>query len=141
MRSRVLAILVILVAAAVFCLHNSRQSQEKTMSAITFQDVDRMIDNSSSGTDAEEWSRRLRGTRVRWTGTVTGIDEGQTIYVATNVFPTDIQFDVPKEIAANLIRGQVIGFTGTVEKVSDAETSPPMAHTYIFLKDVQVEKQ
>ncbi len=54
MRSRVLAILVILVAAAVFCLHNSRQSQEKTMSAITFQDVDGMIDNSSSGTDAEE---------------------------------------------------------------------------------------
>src|SRR5580704_17408029 len=140
MRTRVLAILLV-VAAAVFCIHDRRHPQEKTISAITFQDVDRMIENRSSGTDAEEWSRRLRGTRVRWTGTVTGIDEGQTIYVATNVFPTDIQFDVPKEIAANLIRGQVIGFTGTVERVSDQETSPPMAHIYVFLKYVQVERQ
>lgn len=141
MRKLVFAILVILVATAIFYFHNERHSQGRAISSITFQEVDRMIENSSSGTDAEEWSLRLRGTRVRWTGTVTGIDKGQTIYVATNIFPTDIQFDVPRKLATNLRRGEVIGFTGTVEKISNAETSPPMVHTYVFLKDVQVEKQ
>src|SRR5271170_3559822 len=130
---RKLAFAILLTSAVVavaFCLFEKRHSLElaRAISPVTFQDIDRMVENSSSGADAEGWSRRLQGTRVRWTGTVTGIDEGETIYVATNVFPTDVQFDLPKEIASRLSKGYVIGFTGTVEKLSDVETSPPMAH-------------
>jgi hypothetical protein len=88
-----------------------------------------MVENSSSGADADEWSRRrLRRARVQLTGTVTGINES-SIYAATNVFPTDAQIDVPKESAVCLRKCQVVGFAGTVENVSDGETSPPMAHT------------
>ena len=99
-----------------------------------------MIQSSPSDAELKECSRRLRGTRVRWSGTVTGIDNDQTVFIATNIFPTNVQFDLPRDVVSDLRQGQMVSFVGTVESVADAETAPPMFHTYVVLKDVELEK-
>ncbi len=75
-----------------------------------------------------------------WSGTVTSIDEDGTVYLATNQFPTNVQFDLSKEVTSGLREGERVRFVGTVEKVLDAETAPPMFHTYVVLRDVELEK-
>jgi hypothetical protein len=69
-----------------------------------------------------------------------GVENGRTVSIATNVFPANIQFEVSAAAASSLKIGEKIGFAGTIEKVSDAETFPPMFHTYVMLKDVKVER-
>lgn len=99
-----------------------------------------MVQSTSSDGEVQACSRGLHGTRVRWSGTVTSIDEDRTVYLATDQFPTNVQFDLSKEVTSGLREGERVRFVGTVEKVLDAETAPPMFHTYVVLRDVELEK-
>ena len=134
------AALGILLVSAILTLIGKHRSSNVAISPITFQELDRQVRNRSSPDEVKQCSRRLQGTRVRWTGTVTSVEQGKTVYIATNVFPTNVQFDVRSDTASALHKGESVTFAGTIEDVSDTETAPPMFHTYVILNNVDVQR-
>lgn len=76
---------------------------------------------------------------MRWSATVTDIGQEGTVYAASKVFPTNIQFDLPRDTRSGLKQGQGVTFVGEIEQVSEIDTAPPMVHTYVVLNHVQIE--
>lgn len=141
---KVLTVIVFLsVGIAVFvgyrALNRRTVRPVATISPLTFEQIDRSVQSSPSVAEVKQYSQRLRGTRVRWSGTVTGIEEDGTVYVASNIFPTNIQFELPKDIAVGLPKGQMETFIGTIRQVTEIDTAPPMVHTYVILKEVRLQ--
>ena len=67
------ATLGILLVSAIFTLIGKHRSNNVAISPITFQELDRQVRSSSSPNEVKQCFRRLQGTRVRWTGTVTSV--------------------------------------------------------------------
>jgi len=109
-----------------------------SVSLLTFEELDQLIQEDISETHVEQRSRELAGTRVRWSGTIKDIDNNHTVYVAVGGIKSNIQFPMPKDQSSVLKKDQTITFRGTIERVYIAKTFPPMPITRVDLKDVRI---
>jgi hypothetical protein len=126
--------------AAVLYTRSELREDRQTITALTLQDIEKELDRCAGGIATGNCAARFQGSRVRWRGTVTAIDGNNVVYVATNVFPTDVEFQLSRNSVKRLSVGKEIDFTGTISKVVDAETFPPMAHPYVYFKQVTIDR-
>jgi hypothetical protein len=110
------------------------------VSPLTFEEVNRIAQSGLTDSELETYSRRVRGTRVRWTGKLVEIDANNRVRLEIGDYPSSIEFKVSSEVAQSISANRLLTFTGTLEKVSLAQTFPPIPKTTVFLEDVMLEK-
>ena len=134
-------VIILLVVGSVFLFVRSQREFEDASvppSSLTFEELDKLIQQDISEKQVEQHSHELVGTRVRWTGVIKDIDNNHTVYVAVGGINSNVQFQLPPNKSTDLGKDQTITFTGTIERVDIAKTFPPMPITRVDLKDVQI---
>jgi len=108
-------------------------------SALTFADISNETPNLYTQEKVKEYSQKLAGTCVQWTGEVREVSEAGMVYVSMDEFPTPkVEFQLDEQAAAGLKEGEKVTFMGTIEKITSLETFPPMPNVYLHLMDAKL---
>ena len=120
-----------------------RGTQSSPPSTLSFAEVHKIVQSGLDEGQLAAYSRRLEGTRVQWTGTVTGIDGDNTVYLTMSAGGgrPNVQFELPEEVVRTVRKDQLVTFVGTIQNVSIVQTFPPMPNTYLVLDKARLISQ
>lgn len=113
---------------------------ETSQPTLSFADVDKTVQSGLDEGQLAAYLRRIEGTRVKWAGTITGVDQDNTVYLTMSAGEgrPNVQFELPAEAARTVRKDQTVSFTGTIRSVSIVQTFPPMPNTYVTLDDAML---
>ena len=136
----IIILLILVVATGILSMDCTKEADDLApISTLSFEEVDRRVRSSFTKSEAERYSRELKGTRVRWSGVVKDIDEMGMVYIAVAGVKPNVKFRMKKNRSSDLEHGQEVMFVGAIEKVYIVETFPPMPNTHVFLDHARIE--
>lgn len=110
--------LAIVFVVLVLMLLWTQTAEEKRISSLTFEELEKAVMNSDlTEIQEEEVRSRYIGERVRWTGEVLEVTTEGLVSVDLDGLASDVEFYLPTAKALTLSVGQGITFVGTIEAI------------------------
>jgi hypothetical protein len=121
-------------------VRSQREPEDASVSpsSLTFEELDKRIQQDISEEQVDQCSHELVGTRVLWSGVIKDIDKNNTVHVAVGGIKSNLQFHLANDQLNFVEQDQNITFTGIIERVYIAKTFPPIPITHVGLKDVRI---
>ncbi len=135
----VAAMLVAIIAVLVVWRVSQRVRElEAPVDPVTFQELEATFRGSRDLTEAQrqELLASLSGTKVRWSGVVEDVDQDNVVFVDIDGLLYDVRFQLTREQAVRVNRGETITFVGLIDRVESFLWS-----CRVVLRDVRLEKE
>ncbi len=132
--------LAVIVGALLLWIVTGRDSRPAPVSSLAFEEIRRHVGSAYTGPQLRQVSRRMAGTRVRWTGTVVDISRKGIVRVAVgDSSSANAEFQASAKQTRALREEEGIALVGTIEEIGVLETFPPMPHPHVYLREVRLE--
>ena len=136
----VVCLVVLLAAVLVFTLGKRSDHPPADIPPLSYQSINSGIESGFAQAQLENYSRRMKGTWVRWQGEVMDIDTRGTVFVSVDRAPSaNVELRLTGKPTAPLNRQQTIRFAGAIKRVRQVETFPPMPNLYVILENGSIE--